>query len=381
MPKMRVAFVINSLPKVGPVIVLHNLIRYLDSKSLEVHVILLAKDDPARTMAQSFSDMGVHIHALRNTKLRLELRTSSVTRQVQALLDNVIRPDIVHTHGYHPVLVASRLQGYPRIETLHNIAREDYVLSKGLVIGRYMAARYYAALRRMDLCVAISEAVRNDYIAHGLCEDQINVIYNGIDTDVFCPPTAEEKCLLKERLGFSRDTVIFLVVGILSKRKDPLTVVRAFRSSGLNMSKYALVFLGEGELRQSLEHEAQGAENISLVGWRPNPEDWLKASDYSVCASLSEGFGLHCVEALLCGLPVVMSDIPPFREFLKYNTELQQLVFPPADVAGLASSIKHVTRLPIDPEALHQQYAAHFSAKKMSGNYLTLYRSLAGNAN
>lgn len=377
---MKIAFLINALPKVGPVIVLHNLIRNLDRNRHEVHVILLAKDDPAHTMAQSFSNMGAHIHALHCSKWKLELCTSSVVRRVQALLDNVIHPDIVHTHGYHPVLVASHLQGYPRIETLHNIAREDYILSKGWVIGKYMTARYYAALRRMDLCVAISEAVRNDYVAHGLYQDRINVVYNGIDTNVFCPPTAEEKLLLKEQLGFTRDATIFVVVGNLIKVKDPMTVVRAFRTSGLDLSKYALVFLGEGELRQLLEHEARGAKNIRFVGWRPNPEDWLKASDYSICASLSEGFGLNCVEALLCGLPVIMSDIPPFREFLRYNEDLQQLVFPPTDVVRLASSINRVTGLRIDPSALYRQYAAHFSAKVMSDNYLGLYEKLSPNS-
>ena len=36
-----------------------------------------------------------------------------------------------------------------------------------------------------------------------------------------------------------------------------------------------------------------------------------------VCPSRFEGFGLTPIEGLACGAPVVASDIPPHREFLR----------------------------------------------------------------
>lgn len=59
---------------------------------------------------------------------------------------------------------------------------------------------------------------------------------------------------------------------------------------------------------------AKGCPSIVFKGYTFNVDEYLKAADYAICASRSEGFGLSCVEALMTGVPVIASDIGPFRE-------------------------------------------------------------------
>ena len=57
-----------------------------------------------------------------------------------------------------------------------------------------------------------------------------------------------------------------------------------------------------------------------------------------VLPSLAEGFGLPAVEAVACGTPVVLSDIPAHRETLGDEA----LFFPARDAAALAERIEQL---------------------------------------
>jgi glycosyltransferase involved in cell wall biosynthesis len=104
-----------------------------------------------------------------------------------------------------------------------------------------------------------------------------------------------------------------LAVGALEPRKLPGVLVEAHalaRSRGL---RAGLVFAGEGPLRGELERS-----HATVLGHVP--DDVLEAL-YSgalalACVSRDEGFGFTPVEALTRGTPVVVSDLPVFRETL-----------------------------------------------------------------
>lgn len=57
-----------------------------------------------------------------------------------------------------------------------------------------------------------------------------------------------------------------------------------------------------------------------------------------ICPSTFEGFGLTPMEAIGVGKPVIASDIPPHREFLRHQVRF----FKPDDVRGLAESMEAV---------------------------------------
>ena len=158
-----IVYLVNQLRKSGPIHVLKNIITNLDRNAFRPVIIKFMRDDKVRSITNEFAEMGVEIHEMNLTFWDLELRTSYVARKLDVLLEK-IRPDFLHTHGYHPVIVASLLKCIcPKIETLHCISTDYYISSKGYLVGNWMNRRYNKGLSAMDCCVAISNSVCDFY--------------------------------------------------------------------------------------------------------------------------------------------------------------------------------------------------------------------------
>jgi len=90
--------------------------------------------------------------------------------------------------------------------------------------------------------------------------------------------------------------------------------------------------------------------------------DWYQSAVALIQPSLSEGFGLTGIEALATGCPIIVSNIPVFREV--YHGEAQY--FDPADAQELQILIEklHKQRPSLDRRQQWQQFARLFSWKK-----------------
>lgn len=181
----------------------------------------------------------------------------------------------------------------------------------------------------------------------------------------------------REKLDLPKDYIIFVVVGTVRKIKDPRTVIKAFLGLPDNIRESSLLlFLGKGNLLEECKQLAKGCPSIVFKGYTFNVDEYLKAADYAICASRSEGFGLSCVEALMTGVPVIASDIGPFREFTAGYPELQNLHFPVGRVDLLRDKMKYAFGHPIEIIAVANEIRDRFSTDRMVGNYVKLYQSL-----
>ena len=184
---------------------------------------------------------------------------------------------------------------------------------------------------------------------------------------------------LRMRLGLPIDKRIFVTVGALSKRKDPMTIIRAFQHLTLKekVNNYLLLFIGVGDKEQVCRDLIGDNENIQLLGYKFNVEDYFHAADYCICASHSEGFGLNFVESLMCGTLVIVSVIPPFLEFMNIAPELKEYSFTPGNEMELVSVIRKKMELSsINTEQIAWLFQDEFSATSMSSNYMSLYQEI-----
>lgn len=368
---MKIVYIINSLRKAGPVIVLKRLLDGLDKYKPEIHIIKLADDEKERSMTSEFRKMDLMIHEFHLSKLQLEINTNNIAARIDSLLES-IKPDLIHTHGYHPVLLASRLNyNCPKIETLHNVCGEDFVFSKGKILGRYMVKRYLKSLNKLSGAVAISGCVR-DYYTKSSKLKKIDTVYNCIE-----PYNISSKETLLNKLGLNSSFKYCIAVGSLSGRKDPITVIRAF--SRFKQShpdeNIQLLFLGKGELYDECQKEIGDRDDIKLLGWKPNPLDYMAVSEFSICASHSEGFGLNLVESLSMGCPVLCTNITVFDELTKEFKEIKKYQFNPGDVNGLANSIANIVKERPDFENVTIRACDLFSQERMADNYMRIYKS------
>jgi len=155
-----------------------------------------------------------------------------------------------------------------------------------------------------------------------------------------------------EETGCAR---LLLAVGRLDQQKGFDRLLSAFASLQAN-SDWALVILGEGRQRKSLEDQASalGIEHrVRFPGAVGNVGEWYEAADIYVMTSRFEGFPNTLVEALAYGVPAVAVDCETGpREILRHKVD--GLLVPQDDPTALEKALDRLMR---DPE-LRARFAA-----------------------
>jgi glycosyltransferase involved in cell wall biosynthesis len=223
--------------------------------------------------------------------------------------------------------------------------------------------------------VAVSNFVRCS--ARNSLAARMIVIHNGVDQELFGVVDKKTKADLRSKLNLPHDKPVFLSVGFLSKRKSPITVIKAFLQSKVSQTA-VLVLLGDGALREECLSLARANDNIHIVGFVKNVRDYLHASDIFISASLTEGCPNAILEAMACGLPCILSDIRAHREIEQYSPVSTKL-FQVNNVQRLVDKIHEMLDQDYD-EMSHsavQSVTHNFSAKMMSENYQSVYASIS----
>lgn len=130
----------------------------------------------------------------------------------------------------------------------------------------------------------------------------------GVDTSKFiCNPN---RLYLREELKLSNDSVIFLSVGELIKRKNHETFIKSIHMA--NNSNFVYVIVGDGPLLNrfsSLIKKYNLEKNVFLLGYRRDVSELCNAADVFVLPSVHEGLSVALMEAMACGKPVIASNI------------------------------------------------------------------------
>ncbi len=109
-------------------------------------------------------------------------------------------------------------------------------------------------------------------------------------------------------------------IGGISERKNQLELIKAFHL--LNQEKLELVFIGswDEEYKSKCDSyiEKFQLKNISFLGFQNNPWQFITDKDIAVFTSSLETFGLVFVEAILNGVPAIVSDNPGHFSVQKY---------------------------------------------------------------
>ena len=88
--------------------------------------------------------------------------------------------------------------------------------------------------------------------------------------------------------------------------------------------KNHVYILGVGNEQSKIEkylHENNLTDSFTFLGYHTNPYKYVKACDFYVCSSLSEGFSTSVTEALIVGTPVVTTLCSGMQEMLGENNE------------------------------------------------------------
>jgi len=140
-------------------------------------------------------------------------------------------------------------------------------------------------------------------------ETDIRVVPGGIDSRRFQPgqDTPSADLILTGRLVQIKRIDIFLQAVACVSRRIP--GVRA-------------VIVGDGPLCDALRSLAANLDverNIHFVGYQQDVATWLRKSRVFVLTSDSEGLSLSMMEAMMCGLPAVVSDVGDLGDLIEHG--------------------------------------------------------------
>lgn len=197
----------------------------------------------------------------------------------------------------------SLLSGVPHLSIIHSEFKHDYsnpviraIYGFLVLISRWKTKRY----------IVVSEYLEKILLKSGIHKKKINVIYNGVEI----PKD-------NKRIDREGNKTIIGSIGRLHPVKNYQKLVMAAES----FRDRAVVFKiwGEGAEKEKLQSivNGQGGSNVVLSGFTNNIWESLGETDIYIQPSLSEGFGLTVVEAMMAGLPVIVSPRGSLLELVK----------------------------------------------------------------
>jgi glycosyltransferase involved in cell wall biosynthesis len=311
-----------------------------------VEPVFVGLDDPAWDPADFYG-------ALRVPALRLR-SPRDVDPQLLARLVRELRADVVHTHLVHADLyggIAAKLRGTTLVSTKHN---DDPFRT-----GAFRFVERGLSLLA-DRVVAISDSLRRFTVDRvGVPASKVETIHYGLDE----PPAAWGTNPPDDVPANAR---IVLSTSRLTEQKGIDVAVAAL---SLLPDDVVLVVLGEGPERKHLE-----APRVFLPGRVPDVAAWLRRAAVYVQPARWEGFGLGVLEAMVCGLPVVASNVSSLPELV--DDGVTGLLVPPDDPAALAAGIERALLEPSMGAAGRERARHEFSVARMADRTAALYEIL-----
>lgn len=207
---------------------------------------------------------------------------------------------IVQTSAYEP-------------ETLLHFSAKGRLKMRLLQCLDLLTARL--ALRRL---VAVSQFVGTQTMRRlHIPPERVLVIPNSVDLERFAPPAPGERERDRAQLGLGTEDRVLLSVGKVNRGKGNDLLIAAMPAVLRKAPRVRLLLLGTGPEVPRLESYAQELgvrQAVHFLGRQQDVRRYLCLADLFVFSSHYEGLPLAVLEAMSCGLPCLLSDIPPHRE-------------------------------------------------------------------
>lgn len=366
--KQKVLYVVSSLRSCGPVNQLLGIVTNLDQTQFEFSILTLSPE-PENSRKKEFIDAGITIDSLNLSRVQYAVKGK---KQLKNYIER-ISPDVIHTTGVRlDTAIANLGYGPKQVMSIRNYAFEDYVAKFGKLAGTYFAKNTIKAINKAKFPVCCSYSLKEMYSSH--VNTDLSVVQNGVDVVKYSPSEDNDyKMRLRKELNLPEDKLIFIAVGSLIKRKDPLTLIDAFKKANLKDAIFLL--LGDGDLMDECKTEAN--DQIILKGSVSNVTDYLRASDVYMSASHSEGLPNSVLEAGRTGVSLLLSSIPQHKEVFMHGNEMPFL-FQIGDSSKLAEGIKDQYNKEDRSinYALAEYIKDHYSNESMSAHYQRMYKKV-----
>lgn len=307
------------------------------------------------------------------TDKQIELYEQELQKEIKKLIDE-FKPDIIECHHIWYAGWVLHKMGLNYIVVAHH---SDQL---GLKYDPRIHRKALICAKDAKKIIAISESVKKEVLRlYHVDEQQVVTLFNGYDKDVFKKREVVRKHLLEQlKLDINPDATLISFAGKLSRTKGIDFLLRAnkFLDPKLNIH---FIIMGSGSLDEicdKMDPTEYSLFNMHFVG-QQTPDlvsDIHNICRLSVMPSRSEGFGLSCLEAMGCGLPMVVSRCGG-PEYFAVGKILER-----KDPQVIATAIQEMLRL---TEEEYQQLsqramlvAQQYSWDSITQKHLEIYNSI-----
>ncbi|MDQ1374064.1 MAG: hypothetical protein QOJ09_1402 [Actinomycetota bacterium] len=190
-----------------------------------------------------------------------------------------------------------------------------------------------AAARRAETVLTVSAQVADELTGLGIPADRLHVVRSAVDP-LFVPSPPDVVEATRRRLGIGERWVLH--VGWSDPRKDAATLVAA-SDKVVGRLNHEVVLVG-GAHRNFAPVHIPSRPQVRMVGFVADDDlrHLLSGAVAFAFPSRYEGFGLPPLEAMACGTPAIVSDLPALRE----STGGGATYVRPGDVDGWAAALE-----------------------------------------
>ena len=322
-----ITFVLNNFLVGGVEKLLSSLIKNINKEEFKIQVITILGQGPLR---QEFINAGAEIIVLgpkqypKNTFLKIIWLKISFLKLTAFLIKN--KPDIVVTSLWQAdilgIFSASIAGVKKRILIQHDVQPLNPLIK---IIKKTLAINLSTHIVAISL---VTKEFLKDYFSAD--EKNIFIINNGVDFKYL------------EDYKSKNAEIVFGSIARLEPVKGYIYTIEALKilkEQGFNPK---ILFYGDGVLAKELESKAKEYQlsNVQFLGEETDLKKMLSSIDVLLAPSLSEGFGLSVLEAMVAGKIVISSDLKAIREFI--INDQSGILIEPKNSLALASMIKKV---------------------------------------
>lgn len=223
-----------------------------------------------------------------------------------------IYPDIVHAGPIQKSALLVALAGYHPMVSMS--WGSDLLMEARRGIGRWGAK---LTLDRSDALICDCQAVKERAQALGMSSERIVVFPWGVNLTHFHPEGSAEA---RQNLGWGSDFVL-----LSARMWEPIygvdLLVKAFVQAAQRLPNLRLIMLGDGSQRALIyrmlaDAGFEGRVHFAGIVGNASLPDYYRSADLSISASHSDGSSVSLLEAMACGLPSVVTNIPGNMEWV-----------------------------------------------------------------
>ena len=250
--------------------------------------------------------------------------------------------DLVDAYSFMSYPAGWRSGADARIATYHDVWAGRWMKIMGLKGALGELLERYVLSRDWSHIIAVSDYTRRNLLAHGVDEEKVSVVHNGVSLKELGQVKAEKTlnpsiCVISRLVGYKR------VGDVLEAAKK----LEAYPSLKVDV-------VGTGPLLGRLKAKAKSLgihERVTFHGYvkeRVRMLELLASSHCFILPSVVEGFGMTVVEAMGLGVPYAASDIPPVREAT--GGGVGGLLYPPGDIDSLSQAVERILAGGVKPD-------------------------------